>query len=275
MRSATIHRPASLTLAVLFLLALAAPARADGPPANDDFDDATPIAALPFTDEVDTSEATTAEDDPDCVGSGPTVWYAVTLPEDTFVELNTFDSDYDTTLSAYLGERGDLEQIACNDDAGHTLQSRIRFTAEAATTYYVMVGAFASGPGGQLVLNAFETEPVPPLELDLVVDPVGGVRPSTGTAWLTGTVTCSAPVSVDLFGALEQRAGRSTIRGFGFDFLACDGATPFELEITGDNGSFAGGRAHAFVEAFACSDDDFDSCSFESVEQEVRLRGGR
>jgi hypothetical protein len=154
MRSTTARKPAILVLAMLFLCLLVAPAGAVEPPANDDFDDATAITALPFNDAVDTREATEADDDPDCVGAGPTVWYALTLDEDSFVEVDTFGSDYDTTLSAYLGERGDLDQIACNDDAGGSLQSRIRFAAAADTTVFIMVGAFESGDGGALVLNA-------------------------------------------------------------------------------------------------------------------------
>jgi hypothetical protein len=274
MRSATPTTPVSVALVMLLLLVLAAPASAFVSPANDDFDDATQITALPFDDAVDTSDATEAADDPDCFGAGPTVWYALTLAEDAFVEINTFGSDYDTTLSAYVGERGDLDQIACRDDSADTLQSRIRFAADAGTTYHIMVGAFGSGSGGDLVLNAFETEPVTPVDIDLTVDPIGRVQPRTGTAWLTGTVTCSGPAMVDLYAGLEQRAGRSIIRGFGFDFLACDGATPFELEVRGDTGLFAGGRAHAFVEAYACPEDGNDECGFDFVEQDVRLRGG-
>jgi hypothetical protein len=163
-------RPASLVLAGLLLLTVSTPVAALEPPPNNDFDDATAITALPFSDEVNTREATEADDDPDCFGAGPTVWYAVTLPEDTFVEVNTFGSNYDTTLSAYVGERGDLDQIACNDDAAGTLQSRIRFFAAADQTVFVMVGAFASGPGGDLVLTALETDPFVPLEIDLVVE---------------------------------------------------------------------------------------------------------
>jgi hypothetical protein len=282
-------RVASLGLVGLLVIAVSAPVAANEAPPNDDFDDATAITTLPFSDEVDTREATQAADDPDCFGAGPTVWYAVTLAEDTFVEVNTFGSDYDTTLSAYVGERGDLEQIACNDDAAGTLQSRIRFVAPAGETTFVMVGAFASGPGGDLVLNALETEPFTPLDIHLEVDPIGRVQPRTGTAWLTGTVTCSAPAFVDLSAELSQRAGRVIIRGSGFDFFECDGETPFELEIPGETGLFTGGRAHASVDAFGCQDlffndepepfndgfdDNFDECDFDFVDQDVRLRGG-
>ena len=98
------------------------------PPGNDDFDNATAISSLPFSDALDTTQATTASDDPDCVGNAHSVWYSFT-PSTTMVVIgDTFGSDYDTTLSAYTGSRGSLTQIACNDDSG-SLQSRISFSA--------------------------------------------------------------------------------------------------------------------------------------------------
>jgi len=126
-------------------------------PANDDFDDAVIVARPPFTDNVNTSDATTAADDPvpSCAdgGQGPTVWYAFTPSHSKRIEANTFGSDYDTDLVVYTGTRGDLTEITCNDDAGNTLQSKVVFNAVAGETYYIMVGAFASGPGGNLVFN--------------------------------------------------------------------------------------------------------------------------
>lgn len=260
----------AVTVAVVALLLVVAGPATAAVPDNDDFDDATPITALPFTDMVDTTEATEAGDDPLCAGAGPTVWYALSLPDDTSVEINTFGSDYDTTLSAYTGERGDLDQIACNDDSGGGLQSRIRFDAAAGQTYYLMAGAFDSGPGGNLVLNASEAVPPEPVHVDLALDPVGRVQPGSGTAWLSGTVTCSGADFVELFGELRQRAGRAIITGWGFDFVPCEGESPFVLEIQSDNGVFAGGPADAFVDAFACNDDE---CASDFVEQQIRLRG--
>ena len=122
-------------------------------PSNDDFDDANVISELPFSDAVDTTGATTADDDPDCFGQGPTVWYEFTPEEDVNVRADTVGSDYDTTLSVYTGSRGDLTQIACNDGAVD-LQSRVQFEAVAGETYFFMVGAFGGGPGGQLVFSA-------------------------------------------------------------------------------------------------------------------------
>lgn len=263
------------TGSLVLVLGLTAPAYADHPPTNDDFDDAVVVAELPFDDQIDTSHATTAEDDPDCFGSGPTVWYQFTPTADMRVEANTFDSDYDTTLSVYTGTRGDLTQIACNDDAAFTLQSRVRFDAEAGETYHLMVGAFFGGPGGNLVFRMLEAPPAPPpLELEVSIDPVGSVVPSQGVATISGTLTCSRPTFVEVFGTLEQRAGRVIIRGFFFDFVECDGTTPWTAKVEGENGLFAGGRATVEVFAFAFDDEEDDFAEAHASAQ-IRLRGTR
>lgn len=64
-------------------------------------------------------------------------------------------------------------------------------------TYYIMAGSFLSGPGGNLVLNASESHPPEPVHVDVTLDEVGSVDPRTGTAWLSGTVTCTGAELVD------------------------------------------------------------------------------
>jgi hypothetical protein len=136
-------------------------ARADAP-ANDDIANATVINSLPFTDALDTSEATTAPGDPSCAGNGPTVWYEFTSPATTnlAIDVNTFGSGFDTTVSVYESDNGTLVQLACNDDTG-SLQSQVRLLAEAGRTYFVMVGSFSSGPGGPLSFSVQEISPPP------------------------------------------------------------------------------------------------------------------
>ena len=255
------------------LLCLSAGAALAAPPDNDDIANATLVASLPFSDMVDTTEATEAADDPDCSGAGPTVWYTYTPTEDQRLLADTFGSDYDTTLSAYVGSPGSLEQIACNDDAGGDVQSAIVIEVEAGTTYYFLVGAFDSGPGGTLVFNVDETNLQLP-EIDVTVDPIGSFDPSTGTATITGTVTCSEGAEfafVDV--SLSQRVGRFIIRGFGGTEVTCDGTSQaWSVEVFGETGLFKGGRAEAGVFAQACN---VVLCSFDFEEATVRLRGGR
>ena len=153
------------TIAAAALMIPAAPAVL-AQPANDDIGSATAIAALPFTDSLDTSDATTAGDDPDCAGNGHTVWYTLTPGADMTIAADTFGSDYDTTLSAYTGTPGSLEQIACNDDSG-SLQSRIVVGVTSGVTYFIMVGSFFDSPGGALELRVSELLPPPNDDFDV------------------------------------------------------------------------------------------------------------
>ena len=78
----------SLFLALAFAFSGFTPALA-APPANDDFNSATVIGALPFTTIQDTSEATAAADDPiDCYNNG-SVWYSFTPATDMLIIADT------------------------------------------------------------------------------------------------------------------------------------------------------------------------------------------
>jgi hypothetical protein len=124
------------------------------PPANDDFDSATVISALPFSDSVSTADATTAGDDPFCNGNEHSVWYAFTPTQDTPIRADTAGSDYATTLGVYTGSRGALSEVACEPFGG-----QVAFTASANTTYFFMVASACCGnPGGNLV---FRVNPPP------------------------------------------------------------------------------------------------------------------
>jgi hypothetical protein len=264
-----LRRTALLLLAVPALLLLAASPAIAQPPANDDFDSATVVPGLPFTDQVNTTEATTAADDPDCFGQGATVWYSFTPTTDLRVDANTLGSDYDTTLSVYTGTPGALTQIACNDDVAGSLQSRVRFDATAGETYFFMVGSFGGGPGGNLTFN-LDVAP-PQVELGLTIDPTGSVVPSKGVATISGTVTCSQPASVGVEGRMEQRVGRLLINGFFFAFVECTPpATAWSATVEGENGLFVAGRADVDAVAFA-----FDEDAFAEASATVQLRGSR
>jgi len=238
----------SLVLTLVITVAGASPVLA-APPANDDFSSATTVTEpLPFGDAINTVEATTASDDPDCVGQGPTVWYTFAPSQDMDVQANTYGSDYDTTLSVYTGSQGNLTQIACNDDAG-SLQSAVTFTALANETYYFMVGAFASGPGGNLVFTV--TLPPPPLTIELQLGATGSFD-RQGNAIIRGTLTCSKFAIVEIAVDVTQPVGKKAIHGFSETFFDCNGETGWETTVPGSDGRFAGGRAtvNVLVDAF-------------------------
>jgi Zn-dependent metalloprotease/fibronectin type 3 domain-containing protein len=137
------------------------------PAANDDFDAATVISSLPYTDSVNTAGATTAADDPtfSCVSDkrNNSVWYRYTPDAATALTFNTTGSDYDTVLAVWTGSRGSLTSVACNDDSGG-LQSKVTFAASAGVTYSIEIASYGAG-GGSLKLNALLPIPAAPTNL--------------------------------------------------------------------------------------------------------------
>lgn len=259
------------------LVLLGSPTIAFAQPSNDDFDYATTIEELPFTETLDTTDATTANDDPvpTCISMGHTVWYQITPSTDMRLEVNTFRSDFDTVLSVYTSSNPtSLTEIICNDDAAQTLQSRVRFDASAGMTYYIMAGSFADNPGGNLVITVDEAPPSgPPLVIDLTIDPVGLVKPNHMVAIVSGTLTCSKPVPAFVWIQVEQRAGRDIIHGFSESYVECNGETPWIATISDADGVFVGGKANVNANAFAF-DPDEDEYSSDEVSGIVELRGG-
>jgi hypothetical protein len=239
MRSGWRRTLLATTMTIGAVLVAASPAAA-APPANDDFDNAVALTAVPFEVTADTTEATRADDDPECIGGdGFTVWYDLTLGATTELVLDTFGSDYDTTLSAWTGERGSLELVACNDDSG-SLQSRIGFTAQAGVTYHVMVGSFPTTPGGNLVLHG--QVPPPRVQLGLTLNSNGTVT-SSGAAVISGTVTCSRPVDVAVVGTLRQQIGSKVTVGSYRALVSCTGSNPWQATVLGETGTYRRGSA--------------------------------
>jgi hypothetical protein len=179
-------------------------ALAQGTPANDDFNSATIISTLPFTDNVDTTGATSAADDPSQCGNNGSVWYAFTPSQNEIITASTFGSNYDTVLSAYTGVRGALTLVACNDDSSGTLQSQVKFSSTAGTTYFFMIsrccGSGGSG-GGQLVFNV--SVPQPPANDNFSSATLITALPFSDTVDTTGaTLEPGEPAPSCLFGQL-------------------------------------------------------------------------
>ena len=130
-------------------------------PGNDSFAGATPVTDLPFEETLDVLEATveSGEELSTCAPFANTVWYALNLEGGTDVFVDSAGSDYDTAIAVWTGgELADLSLMACVDDTATSLQSAVRFTAEAGVTYFVQVGAFDSiWEGSTLHLSIDET----------------------------------------------------------------------------------------------------------------------
>jgi hypothetical protein len=202
------------TLAVIAMTVVGTLPTLAAPPPNDDIANAVTVTEpLPFSNSVSTVEATTALDDPDCLGNGPTVWYVYTPSASGYINANTAGSDYDTTLSAYTGSLGNLTQIACNDDASGTFQSQVIIPVTAGVTYYFMAGSYFGGPGSNLIFNV-DVSPGPAVVTVTITQPVS-VDPKTGTATVQVHFRASSPLFLgQIFAILVEPTGRGNVVAF-------------------------------------------------------------
>lgn len=126
------------------------------PPANDNFSDATTIGALPFSDSVDITGATTESGEPQFCTAPNSVWYSFTPTFDGAVRADTVGSMFgDTNLIVYQAGGsgiGDLIMLQCA--SGEPASFRV----QAGITYYFQVGTSFS-IGGELHLNLQESFP--------------------------------------------------------------------------------------------------------------------
>jgi hypothetical protein len=89
--------------------------------------------------------------------TSPDVWYVFTPDCTAFYDINTVgNSDYDTALSVHTGCPGNVaNQIACNDDYGTGVLSRVSVQLIAGIPYFIRVHGYNDIPGNfQLNLSA-------------------------------------------------------------------------------------------------------------------------
>jgi hypothetical protein len=225
----------SLVAALLGIFAGSALAQA---PANDNFADATAILALPFSDSVDNTMATTESGEPqNCNFFARTVWYSFTPSANAVVRANMAGSTFgDTYFNVYQaagpGFGGlNLMPPQCYGAYGNSVD----FPVQAGITYYLQAGDLYSG-GGLLQVNLQEVPPPPnddfanatpiaALPFDDTVDNSGATQevgeptppctygsPVGGSFWYAYTPATSGSVSASLRGyyfAMAAYAGNS------------------------------------------------------------------
>jgi hypothetical protein len=245
-------------LLITVSLVTAAPVLA-APPPNDLLVNIQTIAA-PFSDTVDTTEATTDADDLDiaagCSGVpalDASVWYAITPSTDAFLVVDMSASSYSAGAIIATGSSGNWTVQACGPGA-------VVWEAFADETYTLLVfddqedGTPADG--GTLEINVEEVPPPP--DVSVSINPRGSFDSHTGSATIRGTVTCSGGEAeftfIDVF--VRQKVGRLFIDGSGFvEGFTCDGTTQdWSVEVFGFNGIFKGGRTATVTFAVACGE---------------------
>lgn len=146
------------------------------PPANDNFDQATVAALLPFADSVEIAGATLEIGEPtlSCVGANDfrhTVWYAFTATANGSLSAGAI-GPFPTALAIYTGGSLDsLTEVRCTVDL-----NLATFQATAGVTYYFQTGNLFGGTGALLFnldvtpppIASFSFNPFDPSVLDTV-----------------------------------------------------------------------------------------------------------
>ncbi len=244
-------------------------------PSNDAFSGAT-VVSVPFSEVLNTTEATTDADDAQLNAScgapatDASVWYVLTPVADATVVIDVSQSDYSAGVLVGVGSQGNLSTVTCGPGA-------VSFFATALTTYYVLAidDQFdGGGNGGSLNISFSQIEAA---TLDaFTVDRYGNVDAQTGIATISGTYACSHGDFISTSVEARQKVGRLfTIFGSGgfFDSGTCDGAShAWAADVVPQSGKFAGGKSMTVSFAVTCG---AVNCAFGYVERTVLLRGGK
>ena len=234
---------------------------AAGAPANDNFDSATIITGVPFTDTVNTAKATTENNDPEeCINDGRTVWYSFSPEQDVLVQASTIGSDFDTVLSVFVSST----EFQC------TIEQELSFEASAGETYFFMIDSFGGGSGKNLV---FSVDASPIIDIEVSIDAIGKLDSKTGMITIGGTLECSESSLVALSGVVVQgNANRTNFaRGFYDESASCTAGEPaaWSTSIAASTGKFKPGESVVFVNASGCG---VLTCDEESVSRIVAIK---
>jgi hypothetical protein len=267
-------RLAILTSVVMVVsLAAAAPVLA-APPANDLYPGQA--ISVGFSATVDTSEATTDATDTEINANcgapftDASVWYQLTATTDAFIGVDVSASNYSAGVIVASGSPGNFTLENCGPGA-------TAFAAVTGVTYSILAFDFqddGGGNGGTLQIQVAELPPPP--EVHVTLNKSGQFNAATGSATISGTVTCTGGPAdftfIDI--SVRQVVGRIFIDGFGsIEGFTCDGTTQaWSAEIFPFNGTFRGGKALTVSFAVACGP---FLCGLDFQERVVQLKGGR
>ncbi len=122
----------------------------DNRPFNDDFETRGHLVGSSVTTRSNNIGATSQNGEPANAGIAPsaTLWWEWTAPTTATVNIDTSGSGYDTLLAVYTGTTlASLTPVTSNDNDGPLLTSRVSFTAQAGTTYEIVVDGKAGATG--------------------------------------------------------------------------------------------------------------------------------
>ena len=260
----------AMSVVALLSLGLAAPVLAAAP-ANDGHAGRTLIGAIPFTDALDTSDATTDADDDEvnaqCFAPAleASVWYEVTAVADGGIVVDVSASSYPAAVLIAVGSPGGFVVVACGPGI-------VGITTTAGQTYSILVFDFEEGVGNGGLLDMTVEELPPPPTIELSIDRTGSFDPWTGIATIRGTVTCSGSEDLNKINVqMTQTVGRFKFLGEGgAEMGACTGKPQaWSAEVSSSAGKFGGGKASVAVHFFLCN---LAGCTEDGSERVVTLR---
>ncbi len=262
-----------ISLVALSSLVFVSPVLA-APPSNDVYTGREAIA-IGDSFSLDTTEATTDADDVEINVCGApamdaSVWYELTATSDGAIVVDVSGSNYSAGVFVATGSPGSFSVVACGPTG-------VAFDTVAGETYAIVaIDDQLDGGGNGGMLEIVVAVAPPPPEVTVTVNRTGRFNSRTGSATISGTVTCTGgPVDFSFIDVeLRQAVGRFTIVGFGFiEGFACDGTTQvWSAEVFGFNGIFKGGKAVTVTFALACGT---FQCGVDFQEHVVQLKGGR
>jgi hypothetical protein len=184
------------------------------------------------------------------------------LPGDMTVEAPD-NSGTNVYFSASASDNADPNPVvSCTPASGS-------FFVVGTTT----VDCQASDASGNVANGSFQIHVLPPLQLQVTADRSGTASPKTGLVTISGTMSCSRPIGVDLSGTVSQLfANRVTISGSFYTHVNCVAPSArWSATVTGTNGRLAPGQANLSDNWFGCE----LSCHSGSSASSVRLTGTR
>jgi len=157
----------TITLVIVFMLAVSSISPVFAAPSNDNFAGATVITSLPLNTNADTTGATFEVDEPaSCTAGYPlkTVWFSYTPPTTTSLTARVSYGGFPTLLAIYTGSSlNTLTQINCS-----YYYNSATFQAQGGVTYYFQMSSFYDWYEGNI---PFSLEVTPPPVVNLYYYP--------------------------------------------------------------------------------------------------------
>ncbi len=197
---------------------------AGGPPANDDLSARTELTGNDGTVTGSNVGGSKESGEPNHAGNtgGASIWYKWTALSSGYLVIDTFGSDFDTQIGVYTGSAVNaLTQVANNQDALGTLQSRAVMQVTLGQTYQIAVDG-RGGLVGNVALHWHARTPPPNdnfASAQLVSGDEGtvtgsnlgatvetsepahsGYGPATSSVWYSWTAPSSGVVELDTAG---------------------------------------------------------------------------